>query len=248
MSKHAPMYVRVRNHILDGIASGRFQPGDRLPSEKELASLFGTTRSTVVHGLQTLTSEGRINREIGRGTFVASTPRRIMQDAHRVVEFEEEIARQGGTVSYRLLSFARVSAPEEVANRLGIEENQEVYRINRIRLVDKVPSVEETRYLPIALGEMMSIEALTRLSMYQILDQQLGHSVARIKGVIRADGARESSAQALGIKAGSPVLVRDYVLYDAAAMPLVSGEAVFRREIEVAYAVDATGAKTLNEA
>lgn len=238
MQKHQPMYIRIRNHILDGITSGRYRPGDRLPSEKELASAFDTTRSTVVHGLQTLVSEGRILREIGRGTFVAPPARRIVQETHRVVEFDEEIARQGGRVSYRLLSFERTEASESVATRLNIALGTEVYRLRRVRLVDDVPTVEETRFLPIDLGEMMRIDSLTRMSMYHILSEQLNCPVARIKGVIRADGASEAVAQSLGIKTGSPVLVRDYVLIDAQDRAMVCGSAVFRREIEVAYTVD----------
>jgi DNA-binding FadR family transcriptional regulator len=44
-------------------------PGSRLPTERQLAVDLGVTRTTVRHALSLLESEGRISREVGRGTF-----------------------------------------------------------------------------------------------------------------------------------------------------------------------------------
>ena len=63
---------RVRNFILSGLAEGRLAPGARLPTERELAARFATTRSAVRRALLVLEIEGRIVRHVGRGTFVAT--------------------------------------------------------------------------------------------------------------------------------------------------------------------------------
>src|SRR5579859_4922697 len=49
-------------------ASGR--PGGRLPTERQLASELGVTRTMIRHALAVLEAEGRISREVGRGTFI----------------------------------------------------------------------------------------------------------------------------------------------------------------------------------
>jgi GntR family transcriptional regulator, uxu operon transcriptional repressor len=47
-----------------------YAPGGRLPTERNLASEFGVTRTLVRHALAMLEAEGRISREVGRGTFL----------------------------------------------------------------------------------------------------------------------------------------------------------------------------------
>jgi GntR family transcriptional regulator, uxu operon transcriptional repressor len=48
------------------------QPGGRLPTERQLATDLGVTRTMVRHALAALEAEGRISREVGRGTFIRS--------------------------------------------------------------------------------------------------------------------------------------------------------------------------------
>ncbi len=47
-----------------------FAPGGRLPNERSLATELGVTRTLVRHALTVLEAEGRISREVGRGTFL----------------------------------------------------------------------------------------------------------------------------------------------------------------------------------
>jgi DNA-binding FadR family transcriptional regulator len=54
-----------------------FAPGGRLPNERNLAAELGVTRTLVRHALTVLEAEGRISREVGRGTVLrprAATP------------------------------------------------------------------------------------------------------------------------------------------------------------------------------
>lgn len=47
-----------------------FASSGRLPTERALAAEFGVTRTMVRHALAVLEAEGRISREVGRGTFL----------------------------------------------------------------------------------------------------------------------------------------------------------------------------------
>ena len=64
------MYERIYGDLLAKIQSGDYQPGDRLPSEKELAELYGVSRITAKKAMDMLAKENQINREPGRGSFV----------------------------------------------------------------------------------------------------------------------------------------------------------------------------------
>lgn len=235
MTPKIPVYIQVRQFILEGISRGEFAPGDRLPSEMELAKRFNTTRSTVVHGLQSLVTEGVITREAGRGTFVALQNMRVTHDASHFRSFEEEVEEQGAEIGYRLISFNRSFASETIAARLALPAETEIFILVRTRLVNGAPTVQETRYLPLDIGAQLTIEWLSTLSMYTMLER-MGRGAARIDGIIRAAAASEEAAAHLGIKSGSPVLMREYTLHGHDDKPLVCGSAVFRKEVEIAYA------------
>lgn len=56
--------------ILTRGAEPDYAPGGRLPTERSLANEFGVTRTMVRHALALLEAEGRVSREVGRGTFL----------------------------------------------------------------------------------------------------------------------------------------------------------------------------------
>jgi DNA-binding FadR family transcriptional regulator len=57
------------------ISNGVWAPGHRLPTERELEDRFGVARNTVRKGLKRLELDGKIVRQVGRGSFVADQPR-----------------------------------------------------------------------------------------------------------------------------------------------------------------------------
>ena len=66
ISKHA----RIRQTLTDAIASGQYEPGQRLPSESELVKTFGASRPTVNRALRDLQLTGVIERRAGSGSYV----------------------------------------------------------------------------------------------------------------------------------------------------------------------------------
>ena len=72
-NNHRPfLYQRLYDHVLDEIRSDRLSVGDRVPSEMELARLFGVSRITSKKALQMLNRDGVVERIIGKGSFVAA--------------------------------------------------------------------------------------------------------------------------------------------------------------------------------
>ena len=72
---HAERGLRLAELILSGARQAGQGPGSRLPTERQLAADLGVTRSSVRHALAMLEAQGRISREVGRGTFLRDTPR-----------------------------------------------------------------------------------------------------------------------------------------------------------------------------
>jgi DNA-binding LacI/PurR family transcriptional regulator len=65
-----PKHERVRQTLTEAIASGQYEPGQRLPSESELVKTFGASRPTVNRALRELQLSGVIERRAGSGSYV----------------------------------------------------------------------------------------------------------------------------------------------------------------------------------
>ena len=65
-----PLYIQIRDVILEAIRLGELHPGDRLPSVSSLAKEIGVTQATVRRALQDLSDAGQACCHVGRGTFI----------------------------------------------------------------------------------------------------------------------------------------------------------------------------------
>lgn len=68
---HVAKPVQVAARITNAIDKGTFHPGDRLPSERELAAKYQVSRDTVREAVALLQEEGRVHVRHGLGTFVS---------------------------------------------------------------------------------------------------------------------------------------------------------------------------------
>lgn len=70
----------LRAELLDGLRTGKWAPGSRLPTERSLCADFGVSRSALRRVLQELRDRGLIVQKVGSGTYVSDTPQGIGQD------------------------------------------------------------------------------------------------------------------------------------------------------------------------
>jgi DNA-binding FadR family transcriptional regulator len=64
----------LRSLLEQGAEDGRFGPGSKLPTERDLVERLSAPRSAIRRALEVLEHEGVIVRHVGRGTFLAETP------------------------------------------------------------------------------------------------------------------------------------------------------------------------------
>jgi len=64
-------YKDILEKVQEDIRSGRYSPGQRLPSETELVRRYGASRMTVFRAMHELQTMGLVVRRVGSGTFVA---------------------------------------------------------------------------------------------------------------------------------------------------------------------------------
>jgi GntR family transcriptional regulator len=240
-----PVYVRIQHELRQGILAGTYAPGDRIPSETELAQRFETTRATVARALQELVFDGTIVRRAGAGSYVAPNATSVPLESKRLRSFEEQAAETGERVDYQLVDFSLVPTPEAAAARLNLPLTAKIYRLERLRLIKGVPLSLETRLIPAELGERIVTEDLARLPIHEILQSSLGIAIARIEVSVRAGAATPRVAQLLGLQKGRPLLIRDHVLVDAADLPILTGSSFYTEQFRLDYVVNEASLQNL---
>jgi DNA-binding FadR family transcriptional regulator len=70
--RHPQLYERIGARLVDWIREGRFAANERLPSERELATRLGVSRSSIREAIGSLQLEGLLETRPGAGSFVAA--------------------------------------------------------------------------------------------------------------------------------------------------------------------------------
>jgi GntR family transcriptional repressor for pyruvate dehydrogenase complex len=68
------LYLQIADQIMERVGDGRLPPGNKLPSERELAIQMGVSRPSVREALIALELLGVVKIRIGQGTFVVGNP------------------------------------------------------------------------------------------------------------------------------------------------------------------------------
>ena len=110
-----PIYAQIIDGFREQIATGILQPGDKLPSVRELAQNLAINPNTIQRSYRQLETEGWIVTVPGKGCFVCTVPTIRQQEKQRLMEiFDSTVAA---------LSHLGVSR-EELLQRLREEETE----------------------------------------------------------------------------------------------------------------------------
>jgi GntR family transcriptional regulator len=191
------------------IQRGEWRPGERLPSEPELARRGAVSRSSMRAAIAMLEEEGYVDRRRGSGTYVTHRPAapNNLERNFGVSSLIASIGAEPGTVERRL---GAVPAPAPVAEALGVEEGDLVSSLRRVRTADGRRVVDVTDW---CRTDHMSPEDLDRMgtgSIYAALADR-GLTVHHGLAQLTPRNAEGELARRLDVPSGTLVLTIDQV-------------------------------------
>ena len=204
VSRKQPLYDQLVDLLREKIEN-ELEPGALLPSERELSERYGLSRTTVRLALKELETLGLISRKHGKGTFVADFSHEAA-DPMGAYSFTEQMRGLGKVPRTEIREFEVTEATKSVAERMGLRLGERVFRMKRLRLADDAPMMVERTYLPAAEFVSLTLEDVSRKSLYDIMEQDYREKIRAVEEEFSASVASSSDAAMLGISEGAPVL------------------------------------------
>lgn len=90
-SEHKNIFLQIRDWLIDQILTGKLQPGEKIPSVRELAADIEVNRNTVMRSYSLMEEEGIIENKRGIGFFIASDATTQLQRIQKKEFFEQEL-------------------------------------------------------------------------------------------------------------------------------------------------------------
>ena len=203
-----PLYSRVATIIQHKIASGQYEPGERLPTEDELVGQFGVSKITVRNALALLESDSLINRIRGKGTFVADTIPEIKQSVH--TNLNQMVERMKGSrtqpLEIKTISVADSRIPKDIHNFFKMANLDEIARIRRIETHENVLYFYENYMLPDMARHITKKELAEKKSIQKVLHKKTGLTVTKGEMYLQAVPAEPDISQLLKCQSFEPLI------------------------------------------
>lgn len=204
MQRSVPHYKKLYEILRKHIENGVYAPGDLLPSENELCTVYKVTRPTVRHALESLVYEGFIVKQQGKGSIVRSTPKNI-----GILSIEgttQAIGREN--LQTQIITKPSVCTwPEPFFFPLsGVERETGCVFMERLRIFNHRPLFVDINYLPNINLPRFCSRSFENKSLFEVLRVNYGVEVTGGEQRISAILPSERIGKFLSVKKTQPIL------------------------------------------
>lgn len=209
-SDKIPLNFQLAQVLRERINRGELAPGDRLPTEVEMAKNFGVSVITVQHALKDLSSSGLITRHRRRGTFVSiDRPAQVQPQQSDALSlmFSDEFG-----ADTQILSKEIVPRPDRLKRIFS--NHATLLHIRRVVVRTGVPWSYASIYLLPEFADRVTKPMIKRYPMFRLLREKLGLSFHNVTINLQARPAGVEVAHLLKIDSLAPVTAMSATLFD----------------------------------
>jgi len=194
LSQHngEPLYVQIMRILEEQIRLAHWRPGDKLPTQQQLAEHFEVSLAPVKQALRELEKRGIVSPRQGRGTYVTDTTPLFQEliEKDRIPSFTREMAERG-------------------------------WQARSIVLNLKQMSLDDSSYLPYSrLGEIIERGLSGSEALSDVLRDDFGIAITASHQIITATAATPRDAEYLNVPVDSPLLLVERTSYLDSGNPI----------------------------
>jgi GntR family histidine utilization transcriptional repressor len=198
-----PLWLQIRRSLAHAILSEKWPAGTKVPAELVLTDHYATSRMTVNKALQSLVTEGLIERRTKIGSVVTARARE--RPILEIWDAADAVRRDGRRYGYKLLSCSAVESGDQSRGELGLDPETPAIRLTCLHLSNEQPFQLEERLVNVRAAPKITCQPLEDVSPGQWLLANVPWTEA--KHVISARRAPPNIASQLAIEPGDACLV-----------------------------------------
>jgi GntR family histidine utilization transcriptional repressor len=197
-----PLYQRVKQYLLAGIADGTWPDGGKIPSEHELMERLGASRMTVHRALREMSADGLLTRAQGVGSFVRKpAPRSTLLE---IFDIADDILARDHVHASRILRLAPIRAGAEAAEAFGVKRGTRLFCSEIVHFENGLPVQLEERLIAPGFAPHYLAQDFTAQTSSRYL--QAIAAPSEVEHVIHATRPDTRMQQLLEIPASEPCL------------------------------------------
>ena len=220
-----PIWKSIAETLRREIAAGHYRPGDKLPTEAQMASRFGVNRHTVRHAISALVDDSLVHTRRGAGAFVAQVP--TDYPIGKRVRFHQNVAAAGRIPAKRVLSVETRPASARERDALVLEADALVHLYEGLSLADDHPIALFRSVFPAALFPDLPQALRQSASVTHALAAAGVTDYTRASTRLTARAASATQALHLRIAEGAPILRSVGINVDGRGCPVEYGRTWF---------------------
>lgn len=228
MNSFTPYYQQIVEHVHSLVDRKILHEGDTFCSEGEISSTLHISKMPVRQAFQKLRAEGLLIVAKGKRPVIGSG--RVSWNFQRLRGFSEEMRRRGLEPSARVLGMEVVEPGIEIAKALKLNSGEQIYRIERLRFVNREPVAVVTSHLPLRIFPGIDKQDLEKQSLYLVFEQVYKRKLHWAEESIGATVATAEDANILEAAAGCPLLVIRETTYDVQNIPIEHSVSLLRAD------------------
>lgn len=213
-----PAYHRLYVKLVERIRSGEYANGAMLPSEAELTAEHSVSRVTVRRALDLLVRDGLVEKEQGRGSFVAEIRGGSVRPAMSGVI--ANLVADGAALDVETLTWSEAQASRSVAENLILNRGSPCVLVRRLHRHKRSIVSLSSIYLPSAVGKALDKSQTGGMLILELLTLagfEPDHMVHRLSATL----ANAEAGELMEVATGSPLLRMRGVVYGSEETPLL---------------------------
>jgi GntR family transcriptional regulator len=200
-------HLKPREEVVEKIEyyidKNQLRPHDKLPSERQLCEVLGTSRTTLRSAIKRLIMEGVIYSKRGAGTFVA--PQKLVRNLQDMESLSKSAEEANKVLSTKVLFADIIECNKELSKRMKLTLGSKIYCLQRLRLIDGIPSMMELAYIDYSLCNGIEQYDFSNESLYRILGDVYNVKIDHGSESLSVTYVSEQESELLDVESGTPV-------------------------------------------
>jgi GntR family transcriptional regulator len=228
---HMPLYLQIKEKLAQDIRDKKYKYGEKLPSELELAAMFGVSRSTLREAVRALAQEGLVSIRRGLGTFVTGTRLDIISNIAELHSITKIIQQHGWTPGTTKPLMREEDPDKELIERLQLMPNDKILHVERVRTADGKPVFYSIQ----KVGKPELVEKLLNWDMdgsiNEFFQRECGVEITHTVTEILPIQSSKDIAGKMGVPEEVPILLMDQIQYERNNAPVCRSYDYYRTDV-----------------